>query len=448
MPKNKTIVALATPPGISGLAIVRLSGEKSLDIADKCFYGKKSLSESKTHRIHLGIFKDGSKIIDTVTAAVFKNPKSYTGENSVELTSHGGPIIYEAIIRTLIKQGAVLAEAGEFTKRAFLNGKMDMAQAEAVADLIRSTSIPGALTSARQLVGGFNVRLQKYRKELFEIISLLELELDFSEEDIEFVNKTKILDKILSASEYCLGLAGSYKSAEILRSGYFVAIAGYPNSGKSTLFNALLQRDRAIVSEIPGTTRDFLEETIYIKGVAIRLTDTAGIRNTDNTIEIEGIKYGESAFLQANMILIVNDVTLGSNQSDELFNRLTAKYSEADTIMVQNKADLVENIKSNDIVISAKECSGLGRIIELIEKKAKCSKDAVSDILINQRHHQLLIESNEYLVKVREAIEAALGNEIIAFELRNAINSLGRITGETWNEEVLNNIFSRFCIGK
>ncbi|MCL5990743.1 MAG: tRNA uridine-5-carboxymethylaminomethyl(34) synthesis GTPase MnmE [Bacteroidetes bacterium] len=453
---NKTITALATPPGVGGIAVIRISGDEAISISDACFSGKISLLESKSHTIHYGTIQYNDRIIDTVTAAVFRSPNSYTGDNVVEISCHGGMVVASEIIEIMIANGAVQAEAGEFTKRAFLNGKLDLTQVEAVADIIHSLSVPGCMTAARQLTGEFTARLKALRVKLLDIASLLELELDFSEEDIEFTNRDNIKLLIKETRDYCNDLADSFKSAEILRSGFFVAIAGYPNSGKSTLFNTLLQRKRAIVSEIPGTTRDYLEEMIYSNGIAIRLTDTAGLRPSENIIEIEGIKLVETVMEQSDLILIINDISISPGNSDKLLKTIKAKYTNSKAYLLQNKIDKVDSAQldtlspesENEIRISAKKGIGVDTLKEILEKEASQSIDRTKDILVNQRHALLLRQSALELSNALTAIESNLENEIIAIDIRSSAKTLGEITGDTWDEDVLNNIFSRFCIGK
>ncbi|MDQ1265918.1 MAG: hypothetical protein QG635_1070 [Bacteroidota bacterium] len=451
-----TISAIATPPGIGGLAVIRISGKQAFEIADKCFIGKVRLIDAVSHTIHYGKFIFNEKLLDTITAAVFKAPNSYTGEDVVEISCHGGSIVANEINNALIDLGARLAEPGEFTKRAFLNGKLDLTQVEAVADIIHSVSIPGAQTAARQLEGGFTNRIKEIRKKLLDICSLIELELDFADEDIEFVKKEKLIEQISETRKFCNELAESFRSAEILRSGYFVGIAGYPNSGKSTLFNTLLKRSRAIVSEIPGTTRDYLEEMLYLNGIAIKLIDTAGLRPTDDIIEIEGIKMVESVLKQANLILVLNDIAISHEHSDSLFHQIQEKYPENYIILIYNKIDKLEELVDFDriykeeakLYISAKKGYGLENLKQFIEMQAGNSTARINDILVNQRQAILLKQAANDLSNAEEAARANLENELISIDIRNAAKRLGEITGETWNEEVLNNIFSNFCIGK
>ncbi len=453
---NKTITALATPPGIGGIAVIRLSGPEAILIADKCFFGRNALGDAATHTIHYGSIIFRGKIIDNVTASVFKNPHSYTGEDVVEISCHGGMVVAGEIIDTLIECGAVPADPGEFTRRAFLNGRMDLTQVEAVADIIHSLSVPGCLTAARQLTGEFTARMKILGEKLVKIASLLELELDFSEEDLEFTDRNEISNQIADTISFCTELADSYKAAEILRSGFFVAIAGYPNSGKSTLFNTLLNRQRAIVSEIPGTTRDYLEEIIYINGIAIKLTDTAGLRESDNIVEIEGIKLVESVLKLSNLILIINDITISPEQSNKLYKKIALNYPDSKIYLLQNKIDKVDenNIGrlssgiEHELKISAKKQIGINNLRNMLENEALQNIERTRDILINQRHAILLKQAVSELQSALYAISSNMQNELIAIDIRKAGKTLGEITGDTWNDDVLNNIFSRFCIGK
>lgn len=447
---RKTIVALATPPGISGISVIRLSGDDAFVITDKIFSGKKKISDSVSHRILYGKIFDNKKLIDTVTVSIFKQPNSYTGENVIEIGCHGGNLVYNEIIDLLIKNGAVYADPGEFTRRAFLNGKLDLTQVEAVADIIHSNSVPGTQTAARQLEGRFTEYLKELRTQLLDISGLLELELDFSEEDLELIDKNEILSKISETQKYCTELADSFSSAEILRSGYFVGIAGYPNSGKSTLFNSLLNHKRAIVSDIPGTTRDYLEGSILLNGIAVTLFDTAGIRDSSDVVEIEGIKLVDSVLQRSNLVFVLNDISISKDNSDDLIKNLSEKYPDTKFYLVQNKIDLVEQVQlnPNDLFISASNQTNISNLKDVIDKNAQQSIERVSDVLINARHNKLLREVSSYLDKAKESINLDMENEIIAIDIRKATKILGEITGEEWNEEVLDHIFSRFCIGK
>ncbi len=447
---SETIVALATPPGVGGLAVIRVSGETSFAIADEIFSSKKKIIDAASHTISYGKIYIDEALIDTVTAAVFKSPNSYTGEDVVEISCHGGQVVAKQIIEGLMQKGARLAEAGEFTRRAFLNGKLDLSQVEAVADLIHSNSIPAAQTAARQLAGNFTRRINIIVDLLLSAAGLLELELDFSEEDLEFISRSEISNKLLEAMNYCRELSQSHHSAEILRHGYFVGIAGYPNSGKSTLFNTLLKKHRAIVSSIAGTTRDYIEESIYIDDLQIRLADTAGIRETMDEIEIEGVKLVDSILKQSDLVLVINDLTQGGEgHSDDLILGITQKYPQAEVIAIHNKIDIAEgdynHLKNK---ISAKSNLGIDELKILIGQKAKISVTISQDALVNQRQSLLLKQAESALLAAYNSVSQYREADMIALDIRDAARYLGEITGKTWSAAVLNQIFSQFCIGK
>lgn len=445
-----TIVALATPPGVSGLAVIRVSGDDAIDVVDKHYSGKISLKDAKTHTIHYGKFLKGDSIVDMVTTSIFRNPKSYTGEDVVEIACHGGFVVYEEIINTLLQNGTRLARPGEFTQRAFMNGKMDLLQAEAVADLIHSTSIISEQVSTRQLLGNFTLRIKEFKEKLIKIAGLLELELDFSDEDIDLISKRDIMQMIEDLIVFNSEIIDSFNSSKILHNGFAVAIVGYPNSGKSTLFNKLLNKDRAIVSPIPGTTRDYLEEYQYYDGIPVKLFDTAGIRETDDLIEIEGIKLVESVLKQSNLIFIINDSSKEIDLSDKLLTEIKQKYPNKAYCLLQNKIDLSNaTIRANDeIEISAKKEINIDKVKQFITKTAKESISRVNDILVNERQYNLLKQINIDLTNAKQSIQNNYQNEFIAIDIRNAIKKLGELTGEIYNEDILNQIFSSFCIGK
>lgn len=452
---SRTIAALATPPGISGLSVIRISGDETIKIMDLVFKGKKTIAEAKSHTILYGKIlqvenNQIERIIDTVTISIFKSPNSYTGEDVIEIGCHGSIVVVREILDLLYKNGAYPAEAGEFTKRAFINGKLDLLQVEAVADLIHSISTPSAQTSIRQLEGDFTIRLREFRKNLIDIASLLELELDFSEEDIELIDRDFIRNRLNNAKEFCNNLIEFKRTSEILRSGYYVSIVGYPNSGKSTLFNTLLNKNRAIVSEIAGTTRDYLEEYLYINEIAIKLFDTAGLRDTEDTIEIMGIKLVESIIKQSNLLFLLNDITESETYSDNLLSELKSKFPDTEIIVIQNKIDNLEKIENKDetIYISAKNNIGISELKSLIYNKAISELDSITDVLINQRHYDLLKVTIENIERALISLNEYTENEIIAIDIRNAYTTIGEITGENYNEEVINNIFGAFCIGK
>jgi len=475
---SDAICALATPPGAAGLAVVRLSGDGCLQIADACFRGRSVLQHVASHTAHYGkLYRadaahgasvgananvgaganaDAMQMLDTVVATVFRAPNSYTGEDVVEFGCHGGVIVSQEIVEALIRAGARPAEPGEFTKRAFLNSKLDLTQVEAVGDLIHAVSTQGSHAAARQLTGGFTARLAELREQVLRICGLLELELDFSQEDLELINRTEILQNIEAARKFCEELAASHRSAEILRSGYAVGIVGYPNAGKSSLLNALLQRKRAIVSDIPGTTRDYIEECITLGGLAVKLVDTAGFRSSQDVIEIEGINLAESLLEQCNMIVVLNDITLGERHSEPLLHRLRSAFPQAECVLVQNKIDahVPESLpfppssQAPTLRISAVSGTGIEELKDYIRQQAQRDTALVGDALINARQAALLRQASASMQAAMDAVRANASNEFIALDLREALKRIGEITGAVWNEDILNSIFSKFCIGK
>ncbi len=450
--QRDTICALATPPGIAGLAVVRVSGQGAVACCTEKFHGATSLLEADDHTIHYGWWHHNGERIDAVTATVFRSPHSYTGEDVVEIGCHGGSFVIEQIISSLTDGSVRVAEPGEFTRRAFLNGKLDLTQAEAVADLIHAQTKAGSQTAARQLAGGFTRRLTELRDKLVSASGLLEVELDFSEEGYEFVSREAFVKALDEGAAYAKRLAESARSSEILRSGFYCAVVGYPNAGKSSLFNALLDRPRAIVSHIPGTTRDYLEESVIMDGYTVHLYDTAGLRNTEDTIELQGIILTSSLLEQSNLILVVNDADEGFDHSDALAADLRERYPLAPVLIVQNKMDLVEGILSpdrdGDIPCSTVDGKGLDSLRSVLTDHVRRSSDGMNDVLVNTRHAQLLSTLVEHLQSAKKAVEADEPADLIAIDIRTCVRLLGEITGETWNPDILDAVFSRFCIGK
>lgn len=455
---HDTICALATSPGVSGLAVIRVSGLQAFSIVNSCFHGKKDINHVLSHTIHYGKFYAASTLVDTVTLSVFRAPHSYTGENTVEIGCHGGTIVSDLIISALQTAGCRMADAGEFTKRAFLNGKLDLTQVEAVADIIHASSQTASSVAARQLAGGFTHRIAQLRSDLLDICALLEIELDFSQEDIEFVDKLQMKHLLTKVRIYCSSLLDLHRSASIIRNGLHVGIVGYPNAGKSTLFNALIERQRAIVSNIPGTTRDYIEELTHIGSIAIKYFDTAGIRETEDSIEIEGIRFAESIMKQCDVLLVVNDATSGCNHSLPLFLRISDKYHKASVFYIQNKIDAISDdknqfahegiLQSQVLNISALTGEGIDRIRQEIASIAAHNADNFTDVLLNSRHASHLQKIISYLDAALQSAAEDMSNEFITIDVRAAIDELGMITGQVWSEDILNQIFSRFCIGK
>ncbi len=443
---ENTISALATPPGISGLAVIRISGKKAKAIIKKIFKTKKLLN-LEDHQIYYGSIFDASELIDKVTITFFEKPNSYTGEDVIEIGCHGGIFVVDRILNLLYHSGAVYPKPGEFTLRAFKNGKLDLTQVEAVADLINAESPAGAKTAARQLEGDFKKRIKQYKNLLLSSASKLELDFDFNEEGLEIISKYEIIDTCKNVLQLCLSLAGDFKASEILRSGYFIALTGKPNAGKSELFNALLNRRRAIVSSIEGTTRDYLEEKLLIKDITVRLFDTAGIRETADEIEIEGLKMSRQIIEQSDMIILINDISKGEDYSNTIKDTLHTNYPDKEILYVQNKIDLVEN-NELDLSISAKIGDGVEELKNRIYATARKSVERINDVMINQRQAELLNQSAEYLNNAISSIENEIDETFVAYDIRKAISKLEEITGERYNEEVLNKIFDGFCIGK
>lgn len=459
---NDTIVALATPAGAGAIAIIRLSGPEAITIASSLFHsvsGKK-LDQQKTHTVHLGHIKDGEKIIDEVLATVFKNPNSYTGENVVEISCHGSSFIQQEIIQLCLRNGCRMAEPGEFTLRAFLHGKMDLSQAEAVADLITSDSAASHQLAIQQMRGGFSSEIQKLREELLNFASLIELELDFAEEDVEFADRTEFQKLVLRISEVLKRLIDSFAIGNVLKNGIPVAIVGEPNVGKSTLLNALLNEERAIVSDIAGTTRDTIEDEINIGGIGFRFIDTAGIRETSDTIEGLGIQKTFQKIEQAQVVIYLFDAGKFSESIPKLKTEIETiknKYPQKNLIKVANKIDkltdsqkeLLQSEISNLLLLSAK--SGLGveelqnRLLHFVNTGALRNNET---IVTNSRHYDALIKALEEIQKVQYGLDTDLSGDLLAIDVRQALYYLGSITGQVSEDEILGNIFANFCIGK
>jgi len=448
---SDTICALATPPGQAGLAVVRVSGPSAFSLCDKVFSGSSSIAQTPSHRILYGWLRSGDSTIDSVTAAVYRGPNSYTGEDVVEIGCHGGVFVIEQIVAALLEQGARYAAAGEFTKRAFLNRKMDLTQVEAVADIIHAETRIGAQTAARQLSGGFTRRLSDIREQLLSVIALLELELDFSEEDVEFVDRAHLRILVKSVLESVDSLSDSARSAEVLRTGFHVAVVGYPNAGKSSLFNSLLARERAIVSDVAGTTRDYLQEAVIMDGYSIHLVDTAGLRESSDMIEVQGMSLTASVMNESDLIMIVNDASEGANNSSSLVEDLERRFPNTPKVLVQNKLDLVNpELAETGLWVGCSALTGAGvdSLRTAIVGMAKTHGSQPGDVLVNARQALLLRGIGSCLRSCLDGMDHNLSSDLLAVDLRSCIRLLGEISGETWGPDVLDNVFSRFCIGK
>ena len=460
---QNTICALATANGIGAIGIIRVSGEKAIEICEKCFDGK-LLTQQKSHTVHYGFIKDGDEVIDEVMVSIFLAPKSFTTENSVETSFHGSPHIAKKILEVLIKNGARMAKAGEFTMRAFMNGRIDLSQAESIADLIASENETSRKVALQQLKGGITQEISVLRNDLLNFTSLVELELDFSEEDVEFADRTA-LTQLLQKTEHKLrSLVDSFQYGNAIKNGVDVAIIGKPNAGKSTLLNALLKEERAIVSEIAGTTRDTIEEVLHINGTAFRFIDTAGIRETKDIIEEIGVKRAKEKIETAKILLYLYDEF--DSTPEEVISFIKEFYREdLKVILLHNKIDLLETKIENSfdaqlktelfpkyttqiIGISAKNKTGIELLKSELSSYIQNLETQESTVITNQRHYEALQKSLESVKRVESAITDGFHTELLAYELRSALEHLGEISGEFTNDEVLGNIFSKFCIGK
>jgi tRNA modification GTPase len=452
---SDTIVAIATPPGIGAIGIIRLSGDSAFKIINTIFPSK-DLAEQPANTLHVGILKDGDIILDEVVISIFKSPSSYTGEDVIEISCHGSPYIQQQVIDALVKHGARLAKAGEFTQRAFLNGKLDLTQAEAVADLIASNTSASQNAALKNMRGGFSKILKEMRERLIQFSALIELELDFSEEDVEFADRKKFLELIEVIGGKVKNLLQSFKLSNVIKNGVSVAIVGSPNAGKSTLLNTLLNENRAIVSDIPGTTRDTIEEVLNINGILFRLIDTAGIReHSIDVIENMGVLKSKEKIQQADIVLYLFDLNMNNDEFLVLSNDI--KNQNEHIITVANKTDTADKnllkhkkeILQDTIFISAKMNTGIEALKEkLFEMAADNTVLSENIILTNARHYNALKEVENALQEIKNGIENNITGDFLSPDIRRCLHYLGEITGEISNEDMLDYIFSKFCIGK
>lgn len=477
---DDTIVALATPQGVGAIGVIRLSGPQAIAIADRLMPGK-GLAGKESHTAHVGYLKEDGRVLDEVVATIYRNPKSYTGEDVVEISTHGSPYIIEQVIQACMRAGARLAKPGEFTLRAFLHGKMDLAQAEAVADLIASNTEASRGTALKNMRGGFSKVLHELREQLIKFSALIELELDFAEEDVEFADRQQFRDLINELQQTTRQLLESFALGNVVRNGVLVAIIGKPNAGKSTLLNTLLNENRAIVSDIAGTTRDTIEEVLNIGGILFRLADTAGIRqHTSDIIESIGVEKALEKRRQSDLVIYLFDVNQTSLEELAMVEN-EFKEEGLQYLLVGNKADigdpegtrfaphvstgprpagqksgsarpsgsLTSNFSPNPLLISAK--SGLGIDVlkhNLVAKASGGSLNTEATLVTNARHHEALQNLHASLQEVAKGLDARITGDLLAIDIRNALQWLGEITGEITNEDQLDYIFSKFCIGK
>jgi len=466
---DDTIVALATATGVGAISVIRLSGKEAIKLSDKVFktLNGKPLSEAPSHTVHLGTIKSENQVIDECLATIFKGKKSYTGEPVVEFSCHGSAYITQEVIKLCLANGARLAQAGEFTKRAFLNGKLALNQAEAVADLIASDSKASHQVALQQMRGGFTSEIEALRQELLNFASLIELELDFSEEDVEFADRSQFKNLLKTIKTTLSSLIQSFSVGNVLKNGIPVAIVGKPNAGKSTLLNTLLNEERAIVSDIAGTTRDTIEETLHIAGVTFRFIDTAGIRDTQDQIEAIGVEKAKEKIKKAQIVLYLYNEK--ENTTDEVVQFVEENYrKELKILLLHNKTDneyiglsdfdeeIEEKLNPEErkygygqLRISAKEKINIEALKKLLSFYAKeLTSTESATIITNIRHYEALKNALEALEKVEEGLMNHLSGDLLAIDIREVLYHLGSITGAVTNDELLGNIFSRFCIGK
>lgn len=443
------IAAIATPVGIGAIMVIRVSGENTLKTVDTFFCGKKKLTQAKSHTIQYGKIRDTeNNTVDDVLVSIFRAPHSYTGEESCEISIHGNPWIAKKILELLFSCGVRPADPGEFTKRAFLNGRMDLTQAEAVVDVIEAAGEASLKGARNQLDGLLSSKVSALRSMLIDSASLIELELDFSEEDMEFLSHREIAQRIEILKKEIESLLATYRFGKILKEGVNVALTGKPNVGKSSLLNYLLKESRAIVSPIPGTTRDVLREEMVIQGILFRLFDTAGIRESQDELEKEGVTRSYRAIQEADIVLFINDASQGLDL--DLYEKLLQITKKERIAIVMNKIDLACSVPHADARISAKTGEGMDLLCDFLYSKAIETKtySEKSAIVSNLRHYNNLQKAKESLACALKSLEEGWSGEIVSLDLRNAEIALGEILGTITSDDILNNIFSRFCIGK
>jgi len=449
LPTEDIIAALATPSGFGAISIIRVSGARSIEAVGNIFTGKVKLEKAKSHTIHYGNIFDSDEMVDDVLVSIFRAPNSYTGEDSVEISIHGNPLIANKILELLTRNDIRLAEPGEFTKRAFLNNKMDLSQAEAVADVISSHTEASLRGARNQLNGLISRKVDELRTLLLNISSFVELELDFAEEDVKFIEKSELIKRIDKIQSEIDSLLKTFSFGKTMRDGVNVALVGIPNVGKSSLLNYILKESRAIVSEIPGTTRDIIREEVSIDGFLFKLYDTAGIRFSKDLIELEGIYRSRGAVKNADLVLFINDVEQEFDQT--LYQEILVLNNRKNILTVLNKIDKgYKGDASYDISVSALTGEGVTELLKKMKAHAlgNSNYSEKTAIVSNLRHYQCLLRARENLARAKDSAMNNMSGEFVSVDLRNAINCLGEIIGEVTSEDILNNIFTKFCIGK
>jgi len=461
---QSTICAISTPPGIGGIAVIRLSGREAIDIAAKVFISPvkdKHLTEQEANTLHFGLIKQEDKLVDEVIVALFRLPHSFTGEDVVEISCHGSVFIQQQILQLLISKGARLARPGEFTQRAFLNGKMDLSQAEAVADLIASGNAASHKVALNQMRGGFSQEINKLREDLIRFIALIELELDFSEEDVEFADRKALIELSTRIQNLLKKLTDSFRLGNAIKNGIPVAIVGDTNVGKSTLLNALLNEDKAIVSEIHGTTRDVIEDLVNIDGMLFRLSDTAGLRDTADLIETMGIERSYGKLEKAEIVLLVIDLTDSINSIFRRINQIREKLTGQKLIIICNKMDISHSssiiklasyplsVNEERVFIAAKSKENLGELVEKMKQSVSLGSINTEDVIVtNSRHYEALSLALQSIERVINGLKTGISGDFLAQDIRECLHHLGEITGLVTTDEVLGYIFKNFCIGK
>ncbi len=451
---DRTIAAIATPQGTGGISVIRISGDRAIAIADAVFSGK-SLCDVPSHTIHYGHIKDGNgEKIDEVLVSVMRAPRTFTREDTVEISCHGGTIVTQSVLRAVIEAGAYMAESGEFTKRAFLNGRIDLSQAEAVIDIINAKNELSRRNAISQLGGTLSREIKQVRDELVHLCAEMQVIIDYPDEDLEDVTEDDIKNVCRGCADRIAHLLATSDSGRIMRDGIRTAIVGKPNVGKSSILNCLVQEERAIVTDIAGTTRDVIEESVTIKGIPLILSDTAGIRNTDDAVEKIGVTKSRQYLDASDLVIVVTDGATGLDAQDrEVLDATRDKRR----IILLNKSDIASNISISDfdpddtvIEISAKTGEGTDRLADAIEELCKLNEIAAENgrIITNMRHKTALIGARDALVRVAEALEAGMPCDIVSIDIAAAMDSLGEITGETVSESVVADIFHNFCVGK
>lgn len=449
------IAAIATPVGEGGIAVIRVSGKNAIEKVSECFRGK-NLIEVDSHTVHFGkIINKKEQVVDEVLATVFRTPKSYTGEDTVEISCHGGVLVTQAVLETILAQGVRSAEPGEFTQRAFLNGKLELSQAEAVADLIHAKSIKAVDAAHQQLEGQLGKHIKKFRQQIIDATAMVELELDFSEEDVEFANKDQLRELLVEVDDEIGNLLETYETGRLVKDGVKTVFIGRPNAGKSTLLNTLVGTERAIVTDIAGTTRDTIDADWSYDGLLFKLIDTAGLRETEDVIEAEGVKRSQKAFEQADLVAYLKDLSqpMDSDEREEIAS-FQKRASQTPFLLIGNKMDVEQDNQEKRIHYDLKISALDGENIELLKKEMKQRAlenkdyDTSSLLVTSSRHRDGLQKARENVQRAIQALDSGMTGDLLAIDLRAALKELGTITGEITTEDLLDSIFSRFCIGK